>query len=565
MMNLALLRLGLKWLNLKPLTFLAAIGLATGQLVSVLLFAQAFQGALTNDIRTDQIAWRAITMVALGLASSAGLFLSRVTSAHIANDATRHLRIELLDLLHTRAHAYFTQSNSGTLHASLVWDTELVQKSFEVLLGQVLPAIIVGAGIGTALLWLNPTLTLILLLSVPLLLVINRFSLQSLKRQVERRAKAFKAFSGGVMSVLQLIGLTRMQTAEDQEKARRIVEIDSLKRETEALSRHQGFHQAIQNALQLAIVGVLLIIGGSHVATGKMTLGNLLAFNAILLALRRYSQDAMGAIPQLVDGYHSLELLQQLIAHAPPEPYQGKRRHQLRGMIELHDVTFHYSDHTPILRSVNLTLPPCTLVGLVGLNGSGKTTIVNLILGLYRPQQGDLFADEHPYDELDIRHLRKQIGVLPQDPLLFDGTVWDNITYGMPEASYEQVVAAAEIASAHEFVNQLPHGYGTLIGEHGVLLSGGQRQRIALARVLLRQPKLLILDEPTNHLDETAARQLIENLRRRENAPTTLVISHDAALARQADRVYQMREGRLVANDLSATLVERLEAVTVPK
>jgi ABC-type bacteriocin/lantibiotic exporter with double-glycine peptidase domain len=212
------------------------------------------------------------------------------------------------------------------------------------------------------------------------------------------------------------------------------------------------------------------------------------------------------------------------------------------------------------LHGVNLTLAPHTLTAIVGPNGAGKTSLVNLLLGLYRPQQGSLLVDEHPYDELDMRFLRRQIGVLPQDPLLFDGTVLENITYGMSEISSEEVVAASEMASAHEFIQQLPKGYETLLGERGVGLSGGQRQRIALARVLLRRPKLLILDEPTNHLDEAAARQLIENLIPRlrsaqvhaENAPTTLIITHDMRLAREADQIYLLPEGRLIQSSFSS-------------
>jgi ABC-type bacteriocin/lantibiotic exporter with double-glycine peptidase domain len=175
------------------------------------------------------------------------------------------------------------------------------------------------------------------------------------------------------------------------------------------------------------------------------------------------------------------------------------------------------------------------------------------LLGLYRPQEGSLLIDEHPFDDLEMDFLRRQIGILPQDPLLFDGTVWDNITFGMPEATLEQVDAAVEMASAQEVIKQLPNEYQTLIGEHGVRLSGGQRQRIALVRVLLRQPKFLILDEPTNHLDESATRQLIQNLVLRlhssqenpENTPTMLIISHDKELAYQADQIYTVSKGGL--------------------
>jgi len=555
-MNPTLWRLGLRWLRLNPLTLAGVVGLATGQLVSVLLIAQVFQGVQAFNAHGDQVAGRAAMMVALGLASGAGLFFSRMLGARISNKAARNMRVELLGLLYTRAYAYYARSNSGALHASLVLDSERVQKMFEVMLGQVFPAIIAGIGIGAVLIMLNPSLALILLVAAPMLLLFNRYSLRPLREQIDRRMKAFKAYSRDTLTLLQLFTLTRVQTAESQETARQKIHIDALRTETEALSRHQALQQAAQNAILLTIVGLLLVIGGSQFAAGQTTLGSLLAFNVILLALRRYVQDALGAAPALVDGYHALETLQQLIAHAQPEPYSGTHRYSMHGAVTLSGVTFGYADQAPTLCAVNLTLAPHTFTALVGPNGSGKTTLVNLLLGLYRPQQGCLYADGHPYDELDMRYLRRQIGVLPQDPLLFDGTAWENNTYGMPDVSREQVVAAAEMASAHVVIQQLPQGYETLIGERGVRLSGGQRQRIALARVLLRQPKLLILDEPTNHLDETAAQQLIENVMQRDSAPTTLIISHDMALARQADQLCILSEGRLMASRSPAALAE---------
>jgi ABC-type multidrug transport system fused ATPase/permease subunit len=557
-MNSTLWRLGWRWLRLKPLAFVGVIGLAIGQLISVLLISPVFQGTSAANDQTGSIIGRAAIVIVLGLTSNAGLFLSHVVSARIANNAARHLRIELLELLYTRSHAYFTQSNSGTLHANLVLDSERLQKFFEMALGQLLPSVMISAGISVALLVLNTSLTLILLAAVPLLLLFHRYTVQPLRRQIRRRMQTYKTYSQDMLNVLQFITLTRMQTAETQEIKRQTLQINVLKHETETLSRQQALQLATQNATLLTIVGILLVVGGGQVTAGQATLGNLLAFNAIVIALRRYLQDALNAVPSVEDGYHALESLQRLIDDAPPEPYSGTRRHQLQGAISLRDVTYQYAAQTPILRGINLTFTPHTLTALVGANGSGKTTLVNLLLGLYRPQQGSLSADEQPYAELDMRYLRHQIGVLPQDPLLFDGTIFENITYGQPEASSEEVIAAAELASAHEFIQQLPQSYETLIGERGVRLSGGQRQRLALARVLLRQPKLLILDEPTNHLDEAATQRLIANVMHRENAPTTLIISHDPALARQADRVFILADGQLIANRSSTAIADRL-------
>ncbi len=492
-------------------------------------------------------------MITLGVASSLGFYFSRTVSARLANNASTLLRIEMMEHLYTRAQAFFTRSHSGSLHNNLVLDIERLQKLYEAILGQILPAVVISLGVGIALIGLNPSLTLFLLSAGPIFLALNYAVLRILRKKMRRRIEEFKAYSRNTFSFLELIPLTRMQTAEEQEIQRQGGQIDSLKQATESLARQQALHLAFQNAMLLIVIGVFLVIGGSQVATNQTTLGNLLAYNVILIALRRYIQDALSATPLVVDGYHAVEALQELVESAPPEPYTGKLRPLLSGAFELRQVTFQYPERPPVIQECSLFLPPHTVTALVGPNGSGKTTLLNLLLGLYRPQSGMLYADDYPYDDLDIRTLRRQIGVLPQDPLLFGGTIRDNITYGLAVIDPEEMTAAAIAASAHEFIQQLPHGYDTLIGERGVRLSGGQRQRISLARVLLRKPKMLILDEPTNHLDTAAARQLIEHVVLRlqsspfftEKLPTTLIITHDMELAGLAENVYLISSGRL--------------------
>jgi ABC-type multidrug transport system fused ATPase/permease subunit len=543
-----------KWvyrqLHIHPLDVAGMVGLAAAQLASIGLIAWVCQSALALYPQTSTTLWRAAAMCVFAIVSGLGLYLSRAAGAHIANRAAGRMRVDLLDFLYSRAYGFYTMTNSGALHASVVWDTERVQKFNETVLGRILPALLVGSGTGLVLLWLNPMLLVLLLFALPLLLVGSRFSLRLLKRQTDRRNQTLRTYTQSTLTVVQHIGLTRIQTAEEQETAFQTGRIQALRRESEALSRMQALHDTVQTGLQLGVVGVLLIVGGGQVSTGQTTLGSLLAFNAVVIALRRYVQDLVSAMPALVDGVHALETLFRLTREAPPEPYHGSRQLLFRGVIQFREVTFGYGDHEPVLQKINLTLEPHTLTVLVGANGSGKTTLVNLILGLFRPQQGGLFADGYAYEELDIRVLRRRIGVLPQDPILLDGTIWENIIYGIPEVPRDVVREAAEKAMAHDFIAQLPQGYDTLVGERGVRLSGGQRQRIALARALARQPALLILDEPTNHLDTTAAQRLIETLMHEENAPTTIVISHEEALAQQTHRLYHLQDGILVANSL---------------
>jgi len=545
-----------KWayrqLHIHPLDLARIMGLTAAQLVGFGLIAWVFQSAVFLP-GFDSTFWRAAAMCVFAVVGAFGIYLSRAAGAQIANRAASRMRADLLGFLYSRAYDYFAWTNSGALHASVVWDTERVEKFNETLLGKILPALLVGAGIGLVMIWLNPTLVVLLLMALPLLLAASRFSLRLLKRQTDRRNGMLRIYTQSTLTFVQHIGLTRIQTAEEQETACQTERIQALRRESEALSRMQAFHDTVQTGLQLGVVGVLLIIGGGQVSAGQTTLGNLLAFNAVLIALRRYVQDAVSSVPALVDGVHALETLFQLTRIAPPEPYQGSRQIRFEGAIQFRDVTFRYGEHEPILRGVDFALEPRTLTVLVGANGSGKTTLANLILGFYRPQKGSLYADGYPYEGLDIRALRRRIGVLPQDPVLLDGTVWENIVYGSPDASRDDILAAARKALAHDFISQLPQGYDTLIGERGVRLSGGQRQRIALTRALVRRPALLILDEPTNHLDAAAAQQLIESLMHDENAPTTIVISHEETLAQQADRLYRLHNGTLAANGFQAS------------
>jgi len=223
-------------------------------------------------------------------------------------------------------------------------------------------------------------------------------------------------------------------------------------------------------------------------------------------------------------------------------------------MTALENVSFGYNSKR-VLEGVDLTIAAGETVAVTGANGSGKTSILYLLLGLYAPQTGRLLADGTPYSSISISSLRRHIGVVTQDPVLFAGTIAENIAYTDMDADAEAIEAAARSALAHDFIADLPNGYDTKVGESGVFLSGGQRQRITLARALLKRPRLLILDEPSNHLDPETTAYLINHLAALPERPGILVITHDPHLAEQADRIYHLQDGRLIstANVLATT------------
>jgi ABC-type multidrug transport system fused ATPase/permease subunit len=229
-------------------------------------------------------------------------------------------------------------------------------------------------------------------------------------------------------------------------------------------------------------------------------------------------------------------------------PYHGQKRLDFRGEIRIKNVSFAYQDRN-VLNEVSLTIKPGTTTAIDGPNGAGKSTLVHLMLGFYRPSQGGLYADGCPYDEIDLQLLRSQIGIVPQNPVIFSGTILENITYGLPEATREQVDEASRLSTALEFIRDLADRYDTIVGENGMTLSGGQRQRIAIARALIRCPRLLILDEPTNHLDVASIHQFIQNINSLAYAPAVLLISHHRNITEQAQVIYKLKEGRLVRSD----------------
>ena len=196
---------------------------------------------------------------------------------------------------------------------------------------------------------------------------------------------------------------------------------------------------------------------------------------------------------------------------------------------------------------MSLELAPGKVVGLVGPNGSGKSTIVNLIVGFYRPDEGAISAEGVPYDNLDLTVLRRQMGIVPQQPLLRSGSILENILYGRDGISRNEVQTALRLAEAEAFVADLPEGLDTAIGEDGIFLSGGQRQRIAIARALVHRPPLLILDEPTNHLDRWTVSAVVDNIRGMDHRPAVLLVSHRTEVLAEADVTIDLKEGKIVS------------------
>ena len=218
----------------------------------------------------------------------------------------------------------------------------------------------------------------------------------------------------------------------------------------------------------------------------------------------------------------------------------------MRGAVVIDDVTFGYRPGEPVLHGVSLTAEPGETVALVGSSGAGKTTLASMLIRFFDPWSGRVLVDGHDLRDVQLASLRRQVAIVLQEPFLFPMSVAENIAYGRPEATPEEIVAAAKAANAHDFVSALPDGYDTVVGERGATLSGGERQRLAVARALLKDAPILILDEPTSSLDSDSEALLLEALERLMAGRTTFIIAHRLSTVRNADRVVVLEQGRVV-------------------
>lgn len=448
----------------------------------------------------------------------------------------------------------------GDLISRLTSDIQAIESFVLAGVGVALSAVVRLLIFGGALFYLQWKLALAALVVAPLFFVAARYFSGLIKHTAREKRRR----SGSLSSVAEegLANAALVQAYDRQEQ-----EVDRFQRENEGIlqaelasTRIGGVFTPIVDLIELAGAMLVILLGTLALTNGDLTLGGLLVFLAYLTRLYGPVRELSSLSNTIFAAAAGAERVIELLEEKPTvvDRVDARSLGRATGTVELRDVTYRYPGATDdALHGVSLSARPGETLALVGASGAGKSTVARLLLRFAEPTGGALTLDGHDLRELKLASLRTNVGILLQETLLFDGSVRQNIAYGKPDASQEEIESAATVAGAHEFVTGLPGGYDAPVGQRGRRLSGGQRQRVAIARALLRDTPVLVLDEPSTGLDAAARRALSEPLRRLMRDRTTIMISHDLVTAREADSIAVLEHGRLVEHGSHDELLAR--------
>jgi len=545
-----------EWGRLIP----ASIFLLAGGCVG-LVFPQAVRAIIDGSIRGGGMfpEHAVVTMGALllvyGVASAGRYILFDLAGER----SVARLRERLYRHLLAQDTAFFDEHRTGELATRLGADTQILQVAISGHVSVATQAVVQLLGGMTMLFLISPTLTLTMLALVPPVAVLS----SRLARGVERISRDVRddlAWAGHLSEeAFGGIRTVRAFTAEERMSARYGEVMLRVLGRAYRRSWLGGLIMGATGAASYAAAGVVLWTGGHLVARGSMSAGALASFLAYTLIIASQVGVLADRWTELVRATGAAERIFQLLEQKPVMPLTGgKRLDQVHGRVEFRHVHFAYPTRpdASVLRDISLVLLPGESVALVGPSGSGKSTIASLLARLYDPNSGHVLLDGHDFRELDPVWLRQRVGIVAQEPLLFSGSIAENIGYGRKGATPKEIEDAARAANAHAFIVELPEGYTTQVGERGLALSGGQKQRIAIARAVLKNPRILVLDEATSALDGQNELLVQEAIERLMKGRSTIIIAHRMSTVRGADRVLVLDRGQLVQRGNHSSLVK---------
>jgi ABC-type multidrug transport system fused ATPase/permease subunit len=541
------------------ISIVLAVGSQAAALIGVYLTGSVAE-VLTKH-QGGRIPWLVGAILALGAARAAMMAGRRLIAGKQALDVELDMRTAVYAKLVRLSFGFYDRHQTGQLMSRATVDLQAVRFFLGYGLIFFFQNLFTIVGVGLVVFFIDWKLALISLAIAPFLIAVAyRYSHVShpLLRDVQQKMGDVATVAEENIVGVHVVKSFAQEAAEQLKFERRSEEVFAL---SVKANRQRAFYVPMLSFLPLLSQAAILLIGGRLVASGTLSVGGFVRFNLYLAMLVMPLRSLGMWIGQAQRATASGERIFQVIdepeeigdepgaAELPPGP----------GRVTFNHVTFGYDPDRPVLSAIDLELEPGKIVALIGHTGAGKTSLASLVPRFYDVQVGSVSIDGVDVRTVTLASLRREIGVIAQDPFLFSATVRENIAFGRPEATDDEIERAARLAQAHEFVEALPEGYDTVIGERGITLSGGQRQRVAIARALVVDPRILILDDATASVDASTEARIREGLREAMHERTTIIIAHRLSTIALADEIVVLEAGRVAARGTHDDLVDTNE------
>ena len=507
---------------------------------------------------TSQIVFLGVASFVIWVFESVFEYQYAVMWRNLAQTIQHELRLDAYAHIQDLELAYFEDQSTGGLLAILNDDVNQLERFLDVGANDILQLLTTVVLVGSGFFLVAPSIAWMSFLPIPIILIGSFWFQKRIAPRYASVREKVSNLSGQLANNISGIATIKSFTAEKLEVKRIERESDNYREANrKAIALSSAFSPLIRIVILVGFT-VTLVKGGFMVLDGVLAVG---AYSVMVFMIQRLLwpltrlgeifdlyQRAMASTNRVLDLLYKQPKIESGSTRLPRENVQGE--------VGFESVSFEYDEGFPILDNINLSMKAGKTTAIVGATGSGKTTVIKLILRYYDVTQGQILLDGHELRELDLNDLRSSVGLVSQDVFLFHGNVRENIAYGKPDATEEEIISASRTAEAHDFIMKLPQGYDTVIGERGQKLSGGQRQRVSIARAILKDPPILILDEATSAVDNETEAAIQRSLELVSRDRTTIVIAHRLSTIRHADNIYVLDHGKLIEQGQHDDLIE---------